>query len=289
MKTRPNVYSTPSPWDLVADGYARTTMRVLGQYSEEAIKMANLARGTSVLDVACGPGTLSLLAAKKVSEVKAIDFSRRMLSIFKSRLKSNSLPHVKVFQGDGQALPFKNESFDAAFSMFGLMFFPNRPKGFAELYRMLKPGGRAVVSSWAPISRSPSMKAMFGALRAMNPDLPEPQKAMKSLENPKVFKEEMSGAGFKDVRIIAVRKPFPTTSVKTYWTMMVDGSAPIVMLRKKLGEKTWKEREKLALDYLAKHWPSFSGRLTSDAWLGVGTKLGTKTIYTEVSKVSKIL
>jgi ubiquinone/menaquinone biosynthesis C-methylase UbiE len=272
MKNSPNIFSTPEPWDLVAGGYARTIMHVLGQYSQEAVSLAELPRGCSVLDVACGPGTLSLIAAKKAARVTAIDFSTKMVSIFGERLKEKGIWHVKVHHGDGQALPFKNDSFDAAFSMFGLMFFPNRPKGFAELYRTLKPGGRAVVSSWAPVSRSPSMKAMFGALRAMDPNMPEPQKAIKSLEDPKVFKKEMSGTGFADVRIIPVRKPFPTTSVKKYWTIMTEGSAPIVLLQKKLGEKVWKEREKLALAYLQKHWTAFSKNLTSDAWLGIGTK-----------------
>jgi ubiquinone/menaquinone biosynthesis C-methylase UbiE len=272
MKNSPNVFSTPEPWNLVAEGYARTIMHVLGLYAQEAVSLAEVPHGSSVLDVACGPGTLSLIVAKKASRVTAVDFSRTMVSIFKRRLKEKRIRHVKVHHGDGQALPFKDQSFDAAFSMFGLMFFPDRPQGFAELYRTLKSGGRAVVSSWAPVSRSPSMKAMFGALRVMNPEMPEPQKAIKSLEDPKVFKTEMSGAGFMDVRIIAVRKPFPTTSVKKYWTMMVEGSAPIVLLRKKLGEKTWKEREKLALAYLRKQWPMISGRLTSDAWLGVGVK-----------------
>jgi ubiquinone/menaquinone biosynthesis C-methylase UbiE len=267
-----NVFSTPEPWDLVAPGYSRTIMKVLAQYSQEAVALAGLKRGFSVLDVACGPGTLSLLAAKKAASVTAIDFSKRMTAQFSQKLRGKAVRNVKVLVGDGQDLPFEDESFDAAFSMFGLMFFPDRNKGFAELYRTLKPGGRAVVSSWGPISRSPSMKAMYGALRAMDPSMPEPQKAAKSLEDPKVFRDEMSGAGFKQVRILPVRKPFPTTSVKKYWTIMVEGSAPIVLMRRKVGEKVWKQREKLGIAYLRKHWPAFSGRLTSDAWLGVGIK-----------------
>jgi ubiquinone/menaquinone biosynthesis C-methylase UbiE len=272
MRRPPIVYSTAKPWNLVADGYARTIAPVLAQFGQEAVALARVPLGASVLDVACGPGTLSLMVAKKASRVTAVDFSSKMVAIFRKRLRTKAVCHVKVHQGDGQALPFESNTFDAAFSMFGLMFFPDRPKGFSELFRTVRPGGRAIVSSWAPVSRSPAMQTMFGALRAMDPTMPKPQKAIKSLEDPKTFKAEMSGAGFKDVRIIPVRKPFPGTYVKKYWTIMVEGSAPIVLMRKKLGEKKWKEREKLALRYLAKHWPTFSSRLTSDAWLGIGTK-----------------
>ncbi len=203
-------------------------MRVLGQYAQEAVSLAATAPG--FFRAGCGLRTGDSFAPrrkKSSSRVTAIDFSPKMVSIFKKDLKEKAIRHVKVHHGDGQALPFENNSFDAAFSMFGLMFFPDRPKGFAELYRTLKPGGRAVVSSWAPISRSPSMKAMFGALRAMNPDMPEPRKAMKSLEDPKVFREEMSGAGFTNVRILPVRK---TVSHNLRQSLlddeMVEGSAP---------------------------------------------------------------
>ena len=81
--------------------------------------------------------------------------------------------------------PLAGATFDAAFSLFGLMFFPDRKQGFAEIYRTLKPGGSIAITSWAPVDQSPAMQTMFGALRAIKPDLPQPQRAVTTLEDRK--------------------------------------------------------------------------------------------------------
>ncbi len=74
----------------------------------------------------------------------------------------------------------------------------------------------------------------------MNPDLPQPQRSV--------------------------------TTVPEFWDFMVRGSAPLVMMKKKLGEELWREKEKIALGYLEEVLAGKQNELTSDAWLGVGAK-----------------
>jgi ubiquinone/menaquinone biosynthesis C-methylase UbiE len=265
--------SAVEPWDLVANGYAETTMRILADYAAEAIAASHLKPGAAILDVACGPGTLALMVARDAGAVHGIDFSAPMLDIFKQHVERSGYSNITIRQGDAQALPSADESFDAAFSIFGLMFFPDRCKGFAEIYRTLKPGGTIAVTSWAPIDRSPAMQLMFGAIRAIKPDLPEPQKAIDTLENPDVFKREMLAAGFRQVQIKSVTKAaFSVVSIPEFWEDMVKGSAPIQMLKQAMGDALWREKEMLAIDYLEKNLPALPGTLSSDAWLGVGVK-----------------
>ena len=171
-----------------------------------------------------------------------------------------------------QTLPYADNTFDTAFSLFGLMFFPNRKLGFDEIYRTLKPGGNAVITSWAPVDQSPAMMTMFGALRAINPDLPQPQRSVTTLEDPDVFRQEMQDAGFRNIEIRLVTKPFPVTTIPEFWESMVKGSAPIQMMKKSMGEAMWCEKEILALDYLKERLHSLPTELTSDAWLGMGVK-----------------
>lgn len=272
MSQKPNPLSASEPWNLVADGYAETTMQLLAQYAEEAVAASRLKRGATVLDVACGPGTLALMVAREAAEVHGIDFSEPMLAIFKRNAERAGYSNITIRHGDAQALPYPDAMFDAAFSMFGLMFFPDRRKGFAEIHRTLKPGGTIAVTSWAPVDQSPAMQTMFGAVRAIKPDLPEPQRSITTLENPEVFKQEMLEAGFRDVEIRSVTKPFPITSIPEFWEIMVKGSAPIQMLKKSLGKTAWREKETLAIDYLKARLPSTPTELTSDAWLGIGRK-----------------
>ena len=272
MSQKPNMLSTIEPWDLVADGYAETTMQMLAQYAEEAIAASGLKQGASVLDVACGPGTLALMVAREAGFVQGIDFSEAMLAIFRQKVERSGLKNIAIQHGDAQALPYADEMFDAAFSMFGLMFFPDRRKGFSEIYRTLKPGGTIAVTSWAPIDRSPAMQMIFGAIRAIKPELPEPQRVIDSLENPDVFKQEMLDAGFGEVKIQCVTKAFPVESVHVFWEDMVKGSAPILMLKKGMGETAWREKEILAINYLEENLPSTPTTLSSDAWLGTAIK-----------------
>ncbi len=247
-------------------------MQMLAQYAEEAIAASRLKIGATVLDVACGPGTLALLAAREAKVVCGIDFSESMLEIFRQNVAHAGHSNITVRHGDAQALPWPDQKFDAAFSMFGLMFFPDRRKGFAEIYRTLKPGGTIAVTSWAPVDQSPAMQTMFGALRAIKPDLPQPQRAVTTLENPDLLKQEMQDAGFSHVEIRCVTKPFPVPSIAEFWQSMVKGSAPIQLLKQSMGESTWREKEILALKYLEEKIPSTPTSLTSDAWMGLGVK-----------------
>ena len=137
MSKKPNMLATATPWDMVAAGYAETSMQMLQAYTEEALALLDYKAKEHILDVACGPGTLALLAAEHVSSVCALDFSESMLTLFRDHVEKNNLNNIEISAGDGQALPYENNRFDAAFSMFGLMFFPDRSKGFSEMYRTM--------------------------------------------------------------------------------------------------------------------------------------------------------
>lgn len=267
-----NPLSVSEPWNLVADGYAETTMLVFEQFADEAIAASKLKPNSTVLDVACGPGTLALRLAHHAEKIHGIDFSESMLAVFRNKIEQAGHRNIDLHCGDAQTLPYADASFDAAFSLFGLMFFPDRQKGFNEIYRTLKPSGSIVITSWAPIDQSPAMQLMFGALRAIKPDLPQPQRAVTTLENPERFKQEMQEAGFRNVEIRNVTKPFPIGNISKFWEDMVKGSAPIQMMKKGFGEALWHEKEKLALAWLEETLPTQKMPLTSDAWLGMGVK-----------------
>lgn len=264
--------STVTPWDTVAEGYSEITMQLFQGYADEAMALANLDASCHVVDIACGPGTLALAAAKRVHSVDAIDFSERMVQILRQSVGANELNNVDVRCGDAQALPYADASFDAAFSMFGLMFFPDRRKGFSEIYRTLKPGGRTVVSSWAPVSESSAMIAMFGALRAINPDIPEPRTNLESLENRDLFATELANAGFTDVAVHSVSKDWTFHSLEQFWNDTVKGSAPIQMMKNSMPDAVWSEKSRIALDYLRGSIGPHTKSLSAVAFLGCGRK-----------------
>ncbi len=270
--TPPNPFSLPEPWTKVATGYAETTMHFLAGYAQIALKLAHLSKDAVILDVACGPGTLSRLAAPHVRQVDAVDFSPEMITLFEAYIRGAGWANVQAKVADGQALPFPDNTFDAVFSMFGLMFFPNRVQGFKELYRTLKPGGIAIVSSWAPADQSPLMRLMFQSMRAANPAIPQADTQILNLEKRDVFQTEMEAAGFQNIRIEKHIHGMEVTSVDAFWEAMVKGSAPIVMMREKYTPEDWSEFESKAKAYLSTQLSEFPVWLTSDAWIGRGVK-----------------
>jgi SAM-dependent methyltransferase len=179
-----------------------------------------------------------------------------------------------IEQGDGQALPYADASFDIGFSMFGLMFFPNRPLGFRELLRVLVPGGAAFVTSWAHIDQSPLMMARIGAQKAADPGSTPPHQNLMTLEDADRFQQEMQEAGFVDVAIERIFREIEFCSLAELCAGLTQGSAPFELLRRKLGESEWNRQLGVMRDHLANTYTTFPLRLGSTALLGRGRKPG---------------
>src|SRR6478736_932468 len=267
----PSPMSTPEPWQLVAEGYAAESSLVMAPFSERAIELLAPPPSARVIDVAAGPGTLAVRIASNVSEVVALDFSERMVAELNVAARTAGLTNLRAVEGDGQQLPFADAEFDAGFSIFGLMFFPDRARGFKELLRVLKPGAGAVVSAWAAVQDSSLMRAMFGALAAADPTFVMPVKNDAGLENPEVLAAEMRAGGFERVRIEPMTLKLRPANADDLWARMARSSAPLVMLRKRLGEAEWQRREPVVHSFLTDVLAR-EPELATTAWLAVGYK-----------------
>lgn len=140
--TAPNPLAAPDAWNPVADAYVAELVPIFSLYARDALALAAPSASARVLDVATGPGTLALIAATQVAHVAAIDFAEEMVERFRRRCAPLDIANVAVSVGDGQVLPFADASFECAFSIFGLIFFPDRAAGFSELRRAVAHPGR---------------------------------------------------------------------------------------------------------------------------------------------------
>lgn len=256
--------AAPEPWNLVADAYTAELLGMFERFSRDALALVQIPPTARVLDVAAGPGTLTLLAAEAGHSVSAIDFSEQMVKNLRRRLNGAQLG-ADTRVGDGQALPWEASSFDAAFSMFGLMFFPDRARGLAELRRVLKQGGALVISSWAPFEGI--FKTIMASVAEAVPEVPFGS-GKGPLGSAEELLAELTAAGFSDVRVSPITHTMPADSVEDVWAVSQRTTAPLVLLARRLGEARWAEISAHVLTRLRATYGSGAVSISSTALLG---------------------
>jgi ubiquinone/menaquinone biosynthesis C-methylase UbiE len=263
--------ATPMPWNLVASGYTSDILPVFERFASDALRFAEVKPGERILDVAAGPGTLSL-AAERSTVVSAIDFAPGMVEQLRKRAKAADRT-IDARVGDGMQLPWPDSSFDAAFSMFGLMFFEDRARGFSELWRILKPGGRAVVSSWTRIERTPLLAAFFEALEAELPHLPFGG-SREPLADEEGYRTEISQAGFTDVVVREVSHGVDIPSAQEFLQSAERSNAPFALLKEKIGPEAFRPLRQSLQKRLEQELGTGPLRLEMTALLGRGRRPG---------------
>ena len=137
-------------------GCYEDTAAQLAAASATAVEALGLSGGEQVLDVACGTGNAALLARRAGAIVTGLDASPRLLEVARERV-----PRAEFVHGDAARLPFEDGRFDAAVSVFGLIFARPGEAAAAEIARVVRPGGRVAITTWPP--RGP----MFAAVALM--------------------------------------------------------------------------------------------------------------------------
>lgn len=102
-----------------------------------------------VLDVGCGSGTAALVAARRYCQVTGLDFVPQLIERARERAAADDL-EVRFELGDAQALPFPDESFDVALSVYGVQFAPDQEKAAREMLRVCRSGGRIGLATPIP-------------------------------------------------------------------------------------------------------------------------------------------
>jgi SAM-dependent methyltransferase len=176
--------------------------RMLEPFGTRLLDALAPAPGQSLLDVGCGAGASTALAARAVGargRVVGIDLSEPLLAVARSR--TAEFPQVQLIRGDAAAFDVEPASFDAITSRFGMMLFPDPPAAFAHLARALRPGGRLVFATWAERNANAWMTLPIAAVSA-HLTVPGPSGPCAfSLAAPSLIHELCAKAGLVDVRI----------------------------------------------------------------------------------------
>ena len=146
--------------DWGAGNYERTAAE-LEPVAELVVQQAALAPGDRVADLACGTGNAALLAAVRGARVVGVDAAPRLLEVARERARAHDLD-VEFCAGDLLELPLDDGAFDIVVSVFGVIFASDPSRAVHEIARVLRPGGRALISAWIPAG---PVDAMLAAMR----------------------------------------------------------------------------------------------------------------------------
>jgi ubiquinone/menaquinone biosynthesis C-methylase UbiE len=214
-------------WNNAAAGWQdwwETIERGAQKVSEKIVQLAEIKPGDKVLDIATGIGEPAVTAAKRVKpngKVVAIDISRQMLAIAKTRAASLGLDAIMEFrEGDGEKLDFPDQTtkFDAILSRWGLMFFPNLSEVLIKIRQMLVTNGRLSAAVWSAPSKVPWLDLAFASVRKQinAPAPPSGTPGPFALAEVEALKQSFSQAGFKDIKIDTFQITFEFDSPESY-------------------------------------------------------------------------
>jgi SAM-dependent methyltransferase len=187
--------------DSMAEAYERWLVPTV--FRPFAVDLAGRVGETTpgrVLELAAGTGvvTREIVRAVPGAEVTATDLNQAMVEVGREQV-----PEATWEQADALDLPYQDGEFDAVACQFGVMFFPDKRRGFAEARRVLKPSGRALVSTWDTVDTHDFAAALAAGLERAFPDDPPTFIATvpHGYADPDLVAGDLRAAGFDGITI----------------------------------------------------------------------------------------
>jgi ubiquinone/menaquinone biosynthesis C-methylase UbiE len=276
--TTQELEETRIAWDRIAAGYNRTNTLTQMWLGNEGLRRAELRSGMRFLDVAAGSGALSIPAARLGAQVVATDLSPVMLDQLEARARKEGL-EIETRVMDGQALDLDDDSFDVAGSQFGVMLFPDMPKGIREMVRVVKPGGRVLMNVYGDPHEIDFLGFFVAAVQSVRPDFDgppaDPPPLPFQLQDPERLRRELVAAGLRDVVVETITESTEFQTGRQLWEWIVWSNPIVEGILGDLGV-SGDERETIeeALDRLVRERAggSESAVLTNPINIGIGTK-----------------
>ena len=255
-------------WDTAAAGWNAHTPDIrawLRTPTETMCRMAGVAAGSRVLDVAAGAGDQTLHIAGRVGpqgHVLATDLSPAIVALARDNARRAGFGQVEVRVADGEDLRVAEAGFDAAVCRLGLMFFPDPQRGLREMFRALRPGGGLCTMVFSGPERNPCLAILMStALKhaGLPPRDPFGAGGLLSLGRPGHIDALFRSAGFDDVATTAFDAVFRLPKVDDYLAFVRSSASPILQILGRLdaaaAELAWAEmRERLLAFTTPRGW-----------------------------------
>jgi len=231
--------------------------RMADAHGARLFALAGLTTGQMVLDVACGVGELAIRAARVVGpggRVIGVDLAPGMIAAATARA-ARLLPdrpelRPQFREMDAEALAFPNASFDVVLCQFGLIHFPHGERALAEMYRVLRPGGRVALALQGD-PRVARGSALFPeAFAAIAPELAASVPSYFTYSAPGALEAALTAAGFTDVWVERQDAEQVVRVAERFWQAHLSASGKAQLLLAALSPEMAERVHQLVLERL---------------------------------------
>ena len=183
------------------DGNYDYFSRFMEKSAVEFLDRLHVSPGATLLDVACGSGQLALIAARRGARVTGVDIATNAIEAARGRAASEGIT-ARFDEGDAEALPYDDASFDVVATIYGAMFAPRPDRVASELLRVCRPGGTIAMANWTKEGFIGQMFKTFARFIAP-PGMPAPV-----LWGDEAVVRERFGSGVSSLRLTRVNFRF---------------------------------------------------------------------------------
>ena len=266
-------------WDEFSAGWKKWDAELLdwhAPFGDALVQELRLRPDCRVLDVAAGSGEPALDVAGQVPDGRVVltDISAGMLRVAEEKASARGLRNLDFEVCDAAALPFGENTFDAVYCRFGLMFFPVMSAAVSEMARTAKPGARVGAVVWGRAAENPWASLILGTI-ARHRELPIPPAGTPGLFRcaPTGFMTRMfNDAGLADVAERKVSTDLVFESPENYWEFMTDIATTVAMGLAKADEESRALIRSDVFALLGRYEHNGAIRLRSTATVVAGTK-----------------
>ncbi len=248
--------STREQWQTAAQAWQRWGSVLnswLGPATELMLDMANIGEGDHVLDVAAGTGQQTLSVARRIGakgSVLATDISQNILEFAAETAEKEGLTNIETRVLDGESTSdLPGNSFNAAISRVGLIYFPDKNKALSGIHQALKPGGKFATITYSTPEKNEFFSIPVSIIRRrakLPPPLPG-QPGPFSLGSQGIIEAEFENAGFKNIEVRVLPAPLHLSSATECVRFEQESFGALHQMLSSLNEQeckdTWQEIE----------------------------------------------
>lgn len=209
-------------YDSAADHFDHNALGFWARYGRSTVERLSLRQDSTVLDVCCGSGASAIPAASIVGcggRVIGVDLSESMLELARNKAHESNLCNIEFKTGDMSQLHYHDKSFDAVVCVFGIFFMPDMESQVAELWRMVKPGGKLAITTWGEDFFEPAYGNWKKIVKSIRPDLYSAFVPWDRISQTESLRKLMQDGGASNIKVVPEVGEQALSCLEDWWTI----------------------------------------------------------------------